>query len=349
MVHHLFCTLHPCAQKPAYTDKRPAALSQIFVSIWDKADAATRTTLAKVCKLWKDVRGLDQTVVAACEGHMGAAGQGAVPMAAAASAASTSGRPYAGAPQPGLGRPQVGVGGNRVPFDPRALGPQAVYQQPAASFPQRPAMASTQPPISVSAPSYPQQPTYTASAPPAILVPLQGYGQQQQLQAQPQFIAVPHPQIPGQFQYLPIPAGFQAPQPSVLPPVPMAPLTAVQPQSMPPRSPQVAPSSPEQAQALQQLAAVPGRPRSTVFPAGQLLKVNACLCGQGRSPVTASYVGSPVLMCTMACAGIWRGHSSMQEVLKLCISSFGLHAAGNAWLLPAKSFWSTARTESRPL
>ncbi len=274
------CHLLPCAQQLAYNCNLSSALSQIFVSVWDRADAATRTTLAKVCKLWKDVRGLDQTVVAACESHMGAAGQGPVPTAAAASAASAPGRSFAGAPQPGLGRPQVGVGGNRVAFDPRTLGPQAVYQQPATSFPQGPAVASTQPSLTFSATSFPQQAAYAASAQSAILVPLQGYGQQQQ-QAQPQFIAVPHPQIPGQFQYLPIPAGFQAPQP-------VAPLTALQPQAMPPHSPQVAPSSPQPAQAQQQFAAAPSRPRSTGFPGGQLLKVNIRLCGQGSSAFIAS-------------------------------------------------------------
>ncbi|GLC38260.1 hypothetical protein PLESTM_000705100 [Pleodorina starrii] len=265
----------PCPS--IYAEQLSQALLEIFVFVWDNADATTRPALTKLCKLWRMVPRLDQKVVQACETYMVPAGQ-----------ASTSG----GGPASGRSLPPPGYGGYPVtqPHQPR---PSAPYGQPPAAVGNAPIFDSRGmgQPVQVqqlAVPSAPfpaahvTRPAYLPARPPTVLVPMPAFipAQQPQLSytapaaQQPLPFAV-RPVAPVHFAAAAGPAPIPQSGPLIRPALlsmHAASLPALQ-QVAAPASPQPAPHSPQQPPPQRQQSSA--RPRSTEFPGPRALQVNS--------------------------------------------------------------------------
>ncbi|GIM01915.1 hypothetical protein Vretimale_6632 [Volvox reticuliferus] len=263
----------PCP--PVYAEQLNHSLLEIFVYVWDNSDAATRPALTKLCKLWRTVARLDQSVVQACETYMVPAGQastsgGVVTVSGSLPPPAYRGYPVTQQPQPGLsapyGRPPAAIG-NGPAFGPRVLGPPVHMPQiavPPASFPV----------------AHQARPVFQPAPPPAVLVSMPAFIQAQQPQQPQMSYAATAPQQPLPFTVRPMapmqfaPATAHAPIPlqgSLVPPAFLGMHAATVPvgqQIVAPASPQLAPHSPQQ---HQQPSA---RPRSTEFPGPRALQVN---------------------------------------------------------------------------
>ncbi|GIM01914.1 hypothetical protein Vretimale_6632 [Volvox reticuliferus] len=261
----------PCP--PVYAEQLNHSLLEIFVYVWDNSDAATRPALTKLCKLWRTVARLDQSVVQACETYMVPAGQastsgGVVTVSGSLPPPAYRGYPVTQQPQPGLsapyGRPPAAIG-NGPAFGPRVLGPPVHMPQiavPPASFPV----------------AHQARPVFQPAPPPAVLVSMPAFIQAQQPQQPQMSYAATAPQQPLPFTVRPMapmqfaPATAHAPIPlqgSLVPPAFLGMHAATVPvgqQIVAPASPQLAPHSPQQ---HQQPSA---RPRSTEFPGPRALQ-----------------------------------------------------------------------------
>ncbi|PNH01325.1 hypothetical protein TSOC_012797 [Tetrabaena socialis] len=243
----------PC---PAvYMEQFTQVLLEIFVFLWDNADAPLRVALTKVCKLWRPIAQLDQKVVQACESYMMPAGQ----------QASSSGMPAMGGVLPPAyrGYPVIQLApalpiapfgpliGSRPSWDPRLPGPQPHAPQPAAApYPAAPRPSS-----------YHHQ-----HAPPAMLRPMHAppyqpmqQQPQQQVMLQRESSAVPYAWPP----FHTVPMMHPAAQPGQSG-ARAGPAHSAQ-HSASPSSPPPRPSSPNQQQPA-------SRQRSTEFLGPQALK-----------------------------------------------------------------------------